>query len=117
MITMFDNGDTAIPCTYRAGKDRAPVDISGATIRAQIRRKVTDPSPLVDLSTENGAIRIVDGAAGRFQIDIAGGAVADALGTEAALVNLPMDVVLTKSGGRPVNLGRTHVAFYRGVTR
>ena len=117
MITMFDNGDTAIPCAYRLGKDRAPIDITGSSIRAQIRRKVTDPSPLVDLSTDNGAIVITDGAEGRFQITITADAVSAALGTSAALVDLLIDVVLTKPGGRPANLGRTRVAMYRGVTQ
>lgn len=117
MITLYDNGDTAIACTYRAGRAGAPVNITGASIRSHIRRKVTDTNPLVDLSTGNGAIRILDGAAGRFQIDITGAAVAAALGEAAALTDLMLDVVLTLPGAGPVNLGRTGVALYRGVTR
>jgi hypothetical protein len=115
MITLFSNGDTAIPCTY-LGPGRRPVDITGATIRAQVRRKLTDPAALLTISTDDGIV-ITDGPAGRFQLTFSAEAVAAALAGAPALADLPFDIVLAVPGGRPVNLGATRVALYQGVTR
>lgn len=114
MITLFGNADRVIPCTYRV-RDAGPIDVSGATIRGRIKRRITDAVPLLEVSTENGAISIIDGPSGRFQITVTGEAVLAALGSEAALSDLIMDVVVTVAGGRPVNVGRLRLAMNRGT--
>lgn len=114
MITLFGNADRVVPCRYRV-RDVGPVDVTGANIRARVKRKVVDTAPLLEVSTENGAISVVDGPAGLFQITFTGEAVLAALGGEAALSDLIMDVVVTLPAGRPVNVGRLRLAMNRGT--
>lgn len=45
----------------------APIDISGYTARMQVRRTYDAPTPLLDLTTENGAI-VLGGAAGTLEV-------------------------------------------------
>lgn len=47
-----------------------PVDITGWTFRSQIRDKNSDKAPMIELTTENGGIKIVDASLGRFELII-----------------------------------------------
>lgn len=50
--------------------DNAPIDVSGHTARMQVRRTYDAPTPLLNLTTENGAITL-GGAAGTLDISAA----------------------------------------------
>ena len=47
-----------------------PVDITGWTFRSQIRDKNSDKTPMIELTTENGGVVILDAANGQFEIRI-----------------------------------------------
>lgn len=51
---------TAFPAYIGGGvlQYNAPIDFTGCTARAQIRETVSSPTPLIDLTTENGGITI-----------------------------------------------------------
>jgi len=48
-----------------------PVDITGWAFRSQIRDKNSDKAVMIELTTENGGIVIIDGPNGKFEIVIA----------------------------------------------
>ena len=47
-----------------------PVDITGWTFRSQIRDKNSDKTPMIELTTENGGIEILDASLGSFELRI-----------------------------------------------
>lgn len=61
-------GDTfnGLQLTYTVND--APVDLSEASIRLQLRRSVTDKRVALRLDTDNGGIVITDATAGQFTI-------------------------------------------------
>lgn len=46
--------------------DGTPIDITGWTLRATLRKSPTDPVSLADLTTENGGFVLVDAVNGRL---------------------------------------------------
>ena len=48
----------------------SPIDITGATIRSQVRACIDDTDSLVDWSTGNGAFVIIDAANGVFELQL-----------------------------------------------
>lgn len=52
---------------YKDSND-TPIDISGYTARMQVRRSYDAPTPLLDLTTENGCITL-GGAAGTIAVE------------------------------------------------
>ena len=115
MIVLYSNGDRIIPCTWLSA-GRKPVDVSGASIVAQVKRRIGDVVPVVELTTSNGLIEITDAAAGKFQMTFPAALTAGVLGSAPKVIDLLLDVVATRPGAGPANLGRTTVNLYRGVT-
>lgn len=50
------------------GTTSVPVDITGSTIRMQIREKINSPAILIELTTANNRIRLTDATNGVFQL-------------------------------------------------
>lgn len=48
----------------------SPVDITGWTFRSQIRDRNSDPEVMIELTTENGGIVIVDALLGKVELRI-----------------------------------------------
>lgn len=115
MIVLYDNGDRIIPCTWLSA-GRKPVDVTGASIAAQAKRRIGDVDPVFELTTSNGLIAITDGPAGKFQMTFPASLTAGVLGSAPKLTDLALDVIITRPGAGPVNLGRTTVNLYRGVS-
>jgi hypothetical protein len=61
------SGDTWDGLTVRLVRNDSPVDLSGATIRMQVRRTRCMP-PILDISTASG-ITVTDAANGEFRIN------------------------------------------------
>lgn len=49
--------------TWKVGEPSAPVDLTGATARMQVRDKLSSPAVLLELTSDNGGI-VLGGAAG-----------------------------------------------------
>lgn len=55
---------------WKTGVRKTPVDITGFSIRMQIRKSLTDTAVEANLTTENGGIVITDSPNGKFEIRI-----------------------------------------------
>ena len=53
--------------TWKTGDPLGPVDLSECTARCQFRQKVTAPTVLLDLTTENGGI-VLGGSSGTVEL-------------------------------------------------
>jgi hypothetical protein len=88
----WNNGDwlTSLQINVSGG----PLDITGALFLMQVRR--TAGAPLIDLelSTENGRLRIADGAGGKLAIEVKAAAVMSLSGSYA------YDIVMDREGQR-----------------
>lgn len=61
--------------TWKTGKPAAPVDLTGATARMQVRERLDAPLVLVELNTENNGI-VLGGADGTVSMRIEASATA-----------------------------------------
>lgn len=91
--------------------DGAPVDLSGYTVRMQVRSKPESPSLIVSLTTENGRIT-VDGPGGTITLHLSAEETDD----------LPAgghvyDLELVNSGGDVLRLLEGHFLVTGNVTR
>lgn len=65
----IEQGTTwSLPLVWKSS-DGTPIDVTGYTARMQLRKKVTDPEVVLELTTENGKITL-GGAAGTITLDI-----------------------------------------------
>ena len=55
---------------YKTGDPAVAVDITGCTLRMQIREKITSATPFITLTTENSGITIDDPVEGTFTLFI-----------------------------------------------
>ena len=68
-LTIYQGSTYVKPFQWKSGTTTlTPVDISTCTMRMDIRKKITDPTEVLELTTENGRLVIVDGALGKFEI-------------------------------------------------
>lgn len=65
-ITIIQGATLDLLVTWRAGDPAVAVDLTGCTARMQVREKITSPTPLISLTTENGGI-VLGGAAGTIR--------------------------------------------------
>lgn len=56
--------------TWKTGSSLTPVNLTGFTARMQVRKKITDPDPVISLTTSNGGIVLTNPTAGEFEIVI-----------------------------------------------
>lgn len=66
-ITIIQGATLRDVTTWKAGDPALPVDLTGCTARMQVRARVEDPIPLLDLTTANGGI-ILGGTAGTVTV-------------------------------------------------
>lgn len=94
-----------------ADGNRAPVDLTGCSVRMQIRRRVNSPDVELDLGAA-GYIRITDAAAGQLLIDIPPDVTAG-----LSLRTGVHDIEVEFSGGEVLRFARGPVVIDREVTR
>jgi hypothetical protein len=88
-----------------------PVDLTGCTARAHIRKTIASETPEIELTTENGRIAL-GGAAGTIELTI------EADDTDALDFRTGMyDLELVFPTGQVKRLVWGKVVFVRGVTR
>ena len=61
-FTIYQGATFRKRLTWKAGTPAVPVDLTGCTARMQVRSEVESPTPLLDLTTENGGIALGDTA-------------------------------------------------------
>lgn len=61
---------TTFTKTWTWRTDDVPVDLTGCTIRSQIRQTPNSRDALLDMSTENGLITLTDAVNGEFSVRV-----------------------------------------------
>jgi hypothetical protein len=67
-ITIYQGATFRKSFTWLTGDPATPVDLTGATARMQIRKKASELTADVSLTTENGGIVITNAAGGAFEV-------------------------------------------------
>ena len=75
-LTIYQGSTFMQEFQWKTGNPAVPVDLTGYTARMQIRPKVTDPTIIATLTTENGGIVFPDAVAGKFMLEISAAATA-----------------------------------------
>jgi hypothetical protein len=57
----------AIALTLKSAADDSPINVTGWTLEADVKRDRKDEAALLTMTTENGSFAIIDGAAGRLE--------------------------------------------------
>ena len=68
-ITIEQGATFSRSCVYK-DSGGTPIDISGCTLRMDIREYAQDPTALIQLTIGNGRITITDAVNGAFSLDI-----------------------------------------------
>lgn len=111
-LTILQGANFALPVVY-ADAANAPVNLSGFTIKMQVRPTKSSTQVLVELSTANGRVVITDAAAGKFRLALTAAETA-ALNPSTAGV---YDILLTRPDGVVTRLLEGGVTISGGVTR
>lgn len=69
-MTIWRGSHYNVIFNLQQSEDGTPVDITGWTFRSQIRDKNSDALPMIELTTENGGIKILDASLGRVELVI-----------------------------------------------
>ncbi len=111
---LYPHADFTETVTYR-DSNGDPIDLTGATGRAQVRRDISDEDALLDLSTGDNTI-VFGGAAGTiaFAVD---NAVTGALDVEWEGEYWVYDMLITFSGGAVERTLQGSISVIPGVTR
>lgn len=67
-IIIYQGATFRKPYQWLTGSPAVPVNLTGATGRMQIRRKITSPEPEINMTTETGEIVLTDAVNGEFEI-------------------------------------------------
>ena len=102
-------------------KDGNPISLAGYNLRAQIKRKGSDPLALVELSTDNGRILVDTVKTNRFTISIPANVLSPTVSVNSAGIETDkpyvFDLLRIQSGElRPV-LMRGVISVKQGVTQ
>lgn len=88
-----------------------PLDLTGYTGAAQLRKTAGDPAPALDLSTQNGGI-IIDGPAGKITM------YAPSVDTEKLVADKYVyDLEITDTQGDVSRLVEGIITISKGITR
>lgn len=71
-LTIYQGATFDDSAVWKAGETKAsvqPVDLTGCTARMQIREKIDSPTPLLELTTENGRI-VLGGVTGEIAFSL-----------------------------------------------
>lgn len=112
-LTIYQGATFRKTLVWKTGSPAVPVDLTGVTMRMQIREKVSSQIPLVELTTENGGIQInSDPTTGSFEIFI------DAEHTAALTVRSAVyDLEVIMSNNDVIRLLLGYITISQEVTR
>jgi hypothetical protein len=71
-IIIYAGSHFSLPVQWLTGDPAVGVDLTGCSIKMQIRKTATSPEVLYELSTSNNKINFVDSSLGKFEIVITG---------------------------------------------
>jgi hypothetical protein len=111
-MTIWRGSHYNVVFNLRHSDDMLPLDITGWTFRSQIRDKNSDEVPMIELTTENGGINIIDAVNGQFEIDITA-----EQNVNFSLGNVVGDLFHMNSGPGPERLFGFRDRVRRPVTR
>ena len=69
-LTVYKGSTFSKKFQWKTGEPLTPVDLTGCTIRMQVRKLVTSSSVLVEFNGSNGMLSITDPLNGLFKLDI-----------------------------------------------
>ena len=69
-MSIYRGAHYAVIITLKSNVTGLPVDISGWSMRSQIRDSVSDDDVMAELTTDNGGIEVINGPAGIMQLSI-----------------------------------------------
>lgn len=98
-MTIYRGAHFSLPLTLVSNETGEAVDITGWRLQCQIRDTLFDENFMIDLTTENGGITIVDAPAGKFRLDITA-----TQNKDFSLGNVVGDVFRTDADPGPVRL-------------
>jgi hypothetical protein len=70
-LTIYKGSTFVKAVQWKSGSPAVPVNLTGCTLRMQIRKTATDATILDSLTTENGKLEITSAIEGRIAIKIA----------------------------------------------
>lgn len=71
-ITIYAGSYFSLPVQWVTGEPAVGVNLTGCTVKMQIRKTATSADILYELSTSNGKITFVDATIGKFRVTITG---------------------------------------------
>lgn len=111
-LTVYKGSTFVQAVQWKTGATPTPVDLTGCSIRMQIRERVTTATTIDDLTTQNSRIVITDAVQGKFEIRI------PANTSSAYTVNSGVyDVEVVMTDGSPYRILEGSVSFSPEVTR
>ena len=111
-MTIYRGSFYSVTLTLKSNVTGLPIDITGWTMKSQIRDAITDEEIMVELTTENGGIEIIDGPGGVFSLKITA-----EQNENFSLGNVVGDVFRTDAVPGPVRLFGFKDKVKRSVTR
>lgn len=69
-LTIYQGSTFSQKFQWKTGTPSTPVNLTGYSARMQIREKLSSPTPVITLTTENGGIVFTDAENGYFSIEI-----------------------------------------------
>lgn len=109
---VYTNEDWRDTLQLTTGEDETPIDLTGCSLRAHVRKTKNTLKKLIDASTLNGRLVIVDAPAGVVAWDVP---VAEIELIEPGVY--PYDMVLTDADGNVDAFAAGTLTIERGVTR
>lgn len=111
-MTIYRGAYYRVIITLKSNVTGEPVDITGWTFRSQIRDAASDEEYMIELTSANGGINVLDGPAGQFEIVITA-----EQNEEFSLGNVVGDVFRTDVLPGPVRLFGYRDKVRRSITR
>ena len=111
-MTIYRGSFYSVTVTLKSNVTGQPMDITGWRLKSQIRDAITDEEIMVEMTTENGGIEIVDGPGGVFSLKITA-----EQNQDFSLGNVVGDVFRTDVDPGPIRLFGFKDKVKRSVTR
>jgi hypothetical protein len=111
-MTIYQGALYSVTLTLKSNVSQGPIDITGWTFKSQIRDAPTDEEFMIELTTENGGIVVLDGPAGQLALTIT----ADQ-NRNFSLGNVVGDMFRTDADPGPIRLFGYRDKVRRSITR
>ncbi|MGB9693459.1 MAG: hypothetical protein ACPLYF_01295 [Fervidobacterium sp.] len=69
-LTIYQGSTFLKEFQWKVGSPPTPIDLTGYKAKMDIREKISSPSPIITLSTENGRVILKDPTNGIFTLEI-----------------------------------------------